>query len=238
MSRSTGLRSIWVFLMAVAILGMASSLQAAPIALSNYGCSAPNPSDCNGHTYAVWAENLGSNDWLINVGVKPGAGGAIFAIAIKSFATSYTLPNGNVDDALVGVPDGDLNNWVISQQELNANGCTGGGSGGLCTEYYNPNGLAFSSGASPLIWTFKVNAPAGLNDTLHLKYMFVNGVDRRGNPKKVGSLGSFDVSFACGITNSCDGGAPPPPTVPEPSTMGLLGAGLIGLALFARKRIS
>lgn len=236
---STGVGSIrLLILLAVAVLGMASGLQAAPIALTNYGCSAPNASDCNGHTYAVWAEKGNNGDWLINVGVLTGSNGAIFAIGIKDFAASYTVPNGNADESLFGVPDGDLNNWVTVQQELNANGCQGGGSGGLCTEYGDPNGLGFASSEN-LIWTFKVNAPGGLNDTLHLKYMFVDGVDKKGNPNKVGSLGSYDINFACGVVDACpDDPAPPPPSVPEPSTMGMLGAGLIGLALFARKRIS
>ena len=100
--------------------------------------------------------------------------------------------------------------------ELNASGCTGGGSGKICfdTNFKVPVSddmimtFSYTGGALDLTGT-------GL-DTPHLKMQFVNDAGA-----KIGSLYSADV-----------------PAVPEPETYAMMLAGLAAVGFMARRRKS
>lgn len=109
-------------------------------------------------------------------------------------------------DVLEHGPDA---NWVISPNELNANGCTGGSGG---------NQRACASGdliplSDNMIFTFTFTGGVQDFSNPHLKVLFTDA-----NGDKVGSLLSQNV-----------------PAIPEPSTYALLLGGL-GVLAMARRR--
>lgn len=137
---------------------------------------------------------------------------------------------------LVSAPGG-VSNWTVVAGGLNANGCSGSGSGFDCAGATSVAGAPVVPTGSPLVWVFKLTIPHGSlmlgslpncthstgaqTDCATIKARYV---DKDGN--KVGSLVSEDISLT--LT--------PPPQVPEPGTMVMFGTGLFALAGVVRRR--
>jgi hypothetical protein len=195
------------------------------------------PSDCNGNGYAIFAQPIAEGSTTYNFGViidtsgyTGGSPGWLAAVAWKNFATTYsdftTLQTYTSES-------GDGMSWAMAAfdwgpplvNELNANGCGGGDSGGVCFE---SGGFQFTPGQFiQLVATAVI--PVGFNETSHLKYLFI---DEAG--KKVGGLGSFDIPVQ--LVPPDDFAPPPPGEVPEPATLAMMGAGLGLLGALSRLR--
>lgn len=122
---------------------------------------------------------------------------------------------GNFDNVvLTSAPDG-ATSWTLSSNELNANGCTGGGHAGmgLC---YSGAPVALSSDMV-FQFTFSGGNPAPVSP--HLKVSFF-GPD---GGRKVGSL----------LSENIPAGVAP---VPEPQTYAMLAGGLAVMGVVARMK--
>lgn len=116
-------------------------------------------------------------------------------------------------------------------------GCNGNGGGFFCSQYSGPGvGLVVGSGH---IYTFyyqvNTNSSSGallLDGSSHVKARYADSTG-----KKVGDLTSEDFTLTPG--NFLPIGPPlAPPPVPEPSTLVLLGTGILTLAGGIRRRFS
>lgn len=124
-------------------------------------------------------------------------------------------------------PDPDAS-WTFSLNELNANGCAGGGTNSLCSQWtaagYGVPVLPAGTGTI-YRWTFAFDKPAPADEVVHIKYEFVRTVaaGNKAAGSKIGSLGSWDINVQRIAVP--DGGM----------TLGLLACALVGLGVL-RKR--
>jgi hypothetical protein len=152
-----------------------------------------------------------------------------------TWANAVAFDNFALKDIGTGITGGNVTpgTWAYSPLELNASGCGGGASGGVCFDA-NPSilltdnmvfqiDLSFASGYALNI------ASAGP----HLKVRFVDG-----NGRKVGSLLSANIgstTVICDLGPACNDDDLT--TVPEPGSLALVGAALLAAGWGSRRRV-
>lgn len=130
--------------------------------------------------------------------------------ATSTGAFSYTTLSSNYPNG-IGTVD-------VCFKDATTGSCAGGGSGGL-TQGQSGTGSFTLSFAAPV-------SQLTLSD-FYVRYQSIAGVPGVGSASGAGTLTSTSTSTSTGGSN-----------VPEPGMIGLLGAGLIGLAFLRRRRPS
>jgi PEP-CTERM motif len=147
----------------------------------------------------------------VNDSTYSGGGSFLNAVAIK-VAGSADLVSASLFSAPAGFS-------LIPDTGLNANGCDAGSGGFLCAQA-SDNGVSVSGGPYDFVYNVTVDTGTLLTgtDAASIKARYVNS-----DGAKVGDLLSEDIT----LQSNCD--------APEPSSALMLGAGLLGLSLAARK---
>jgi hypothetical protein len=150
-------------------------------------------------------------------------------LAFKNIGNLAGLSNVAVTNLTPGVTSA----WSFSTKEMNANGCAGGGSGGIC--------LTATPGMTLLddmLFQFDLfGASLNLDEAAgpHLKLMFTEF--KKDKYSKVGSLLSQDMVFQPASDIPAPG-APSPVhgELPEPASLALCGLAIAAAAFAARRR--
>ena len=202
------------------VLATTGEAQAAPFTFS-----CPSGATCEGATYGLKLTDVtdlggGVFEYEVTFGIDTtGYTGDstdfIHAVSFKSVVSSFT------DLALTSAPGG-VGTWHLVSSGLDADGCKLGGELAACAE-----STSFGTPVSPAgqffwVFTFK-STDATPGPTGHIKFLYVaDELDKKGDFKKTGGLGSFDVPLQ-----------PPDeenPPVPEPATLALFGMALAASA--------
>jgi hypothetical protein len=190
----------------------------------------PNCGTCQGSIYTL--TNLG----LVTDLVTGDALVDTWRIVLTIDTTGYTGKGVRIDEValkvssgldgarLVSAPGGTAQ-WNLMLGGLNANGCSGAGSGFDCATFTGSTGGAVVPG-TVLTWTFDLDVRGPLLIGAQQSSIKARYVDAAGN--KVGALVSENITLGAP--------PPPPPPVPESSSLLLLGPALPALVFLARRR--
>lgn len=166
--------------------------------------------DSIGAKYALDYTSLGGGNYdiFLTIDASSVTGGAVTLGDVAILATSGAYSNLSFISAPSGYPSSGLMDGGLSN-----GGCDGKGTGFFCFVGSAP------VGKSGDVYTFEVSLSGTLADPGHVKDQFFNS-----DGVKVEQL-SQDISLD-----------PHTPTVPEPSSLALLGTGVLGAAGVLRRR--
>jgi hypothetical protein len=169
----------------------------------------------NGVTYtltqATTADPLTNQFTLSITGINAATDTEGGRYGVESFA--FTQPSGFISAA---APTG----FSTEAGGLNANGCDGSGNFFCFSADVAPTGPALAANSS-LSFLFTITATSFLNYAPDFK---INWVGTKNNYNLIS------------VPLAPEGGTPPPPSVPEPSILSLVGLGLLGFGFVARRR--
>jgi len=199
---------------AISLLSVAMPAGATPIGPPPLSCGG---NTCQGSTYELLysgspiSSTATTQTFEITLTINPtgynGGGAFINAVAPKVSSAVDAVK-------LVSAP-GTLTNWTTMTGGINANGCSGSGSGFVCAKDTSPPTDAPVPFAGTYSWVFDLTVPTG-GLTPNSGSIKVQYTDGSGN--KVGSLVSEEITLE---------------VIPEPSTLLLVAA---GLGVLARRR--
>lgn len=194
-----------------AVIAAASSTQA------NASSIGPDCGTCQGSIYTL--TNLG----LAPIDLVPSDGSFdTWRIALTIDTSGYTGTGVAIDEIAIKVADsvdaasmviapGPVGSWQLVPGGLNANGCSGSGSGFDCSDWIGIGSSPAIVHGSLLTWVLDVDVASPLLDQASIKVRYV---DAQGY--KAGSLVSENIG------------------VPEPGTMSLLALGIAAALLWRR----
>ena len=202
------------------------ALAAVTASAASAGTIGPTCSTCQGSIYTL--TNLG----LAPIDLDPSDGSFnTYRIALTIDTSGYTGGGTDIDQVAIKVASsvdkavlesapGGVSDWTLQAGGLNANGCSGSGSGFECSNWVIGSPTGAGVNGPPLTWIFDVDVASPLltsDDAASIKARYVDG---SGN--KVGALVSEGITLS-------------PTTVPEPGTLSLLGIGF-GAVILRKRR--
>lgn len=186
------------------------------VAMAHADSIGPSCGTCQGSIYTLTIVSLTTGSTTDTVQVRydidtsgyNGGGSFLDEVAFK-------VSSSVLSSTLLGAPGG-IGNWNLVAGGINADGCSGTGSGFECADAVSVASGAPVGGSTPLSWLFEIVIPTGTLISDGFQTVKARYVDPSGN--KIGALVSEDIH------------------VPEPSGALLLGCGLLTLGMFAGYR--